>query len=700
MTSRNYLLKSITGNLRRNLWLIILFFLGFFAVGPVRLLVSLDAARHTAAPYPSGFTMEEYLRWTFRSNISLNDSMTIALVVVCAALAAFAGFLYLYSQEKTDFYHSLPLKREKLFAVQFISGFLIFLILCLLNLLISFGIGGVYGAIDLSALEAAGIQILFAVVYFLAVYGAGVLAVLLTGNLFAGILGFIALVAYGPVLYLTYTRLNYHFFDTLVPEMESGIGEFFSPVTAYIQAGSLYGRGETVTQYLLYGILLAAVLILADVLVYRLRPSESFHRTIAFKKLEPVVKVCGLPPLVLLVALFFGSQMYEGFFWMAAAALVLTLIFSAVYDFLCTMDIRTALKPRISTGVILAGLVLILGGYQMDITGVDRYLPGEEKIASMSVYFNSINGQLGYPEGTGAASLSVFLKENRVEDFHDIYRLAQKGVEYYEENGAYDQQDTSAEAGGAQQTQVSIYIGYHLKSGQDVYRLYYLPETEELVENVEEIYDNWEYRETVLPTSYIDPADIEGIDTYSFSEAGKPLNLSKNSADIFMKTYKGELENLTFAQSREEKVVGYMELQENAEGDQGYYLYDDYIYTYYLPVYESFEKTRELLEDMGNPMPAEISAEEVEAIDLSRYVNEDGVDIYQEKSFQDKDDIETILKQLTYAESRFTVGSPVNYDVSVVIRWKDQEKEQTSLSLFENDSLSDILNQLYQQNID
>lgn len=700
MTSRNYLLKSITGNLRRNLWLIILFFLGFFAVGPVRLLVSLDAARHTAAPYPSGFTMEEYLRWTFRSNISLNDSMTIALVVVCAALAAFAGFLYLYSQEKTDFYHSLPLKREKLFAVQFISGFIIFLIPCLLNLLISFGIGGVYGAIDLSALEAAGIQILFAVVYFLAVYGAGVLAVLLTGNLFAGILGFIALVAYGPVLYLTYTRLNYHFFDTLVPEMESGIGEFFSPVTAYIQAGSLYGRGETVTQYLLYGILLAAVLILADVLVYRLRPSESFHRTIAFKKLEPVIKVCGLPPLVLLVALFFGSQMYEGFFWMAAAALVLTLIFSAVYDFLCTMDIRTALKPRISTGVILAGLVLILGGYQMDITGVDRYLPGEEKIASMSVYFNSINGQLGYPEGTGAASLSVFLKENRVEDFHDIYRLAQKGVEYYEENGAYDQQDTSAEAGGAQQTQVSIYIGYHLKSGQDVYRLYYLPETEELVENVEEIYDNWEYRETVLPTSYIDPADIEGIDTYSFSEAGKPLNLSKNSADIFMKTYKGELENLTFAQSREEKVVGYMELQENAEGDQGYYLYDDYIYTYYLPVYESFEKTRELLEDMGNPMPAEISAEEVEAIDLSRYVNEDGVDIYQEKSFQDKDDIETILKQLTYAESRFTVGSPVNYDVSVVIRWKDQEKEQTSLSLFENDSLSDILNQLYQQNID
>ena len=80
MTSRNYLLKSITGNLRRNLWLIILFFLGFFAVGPVRLLVSLDAARHTAAPYPSGFTMDEgedtrSIREKFNGAVVVGDSI-------------------------------------------------------------------------------------------------------------------------------------------------------------------------------------------------------------------------------------------------------------------------------------------------------------------------------------------------------------------------------------------------------------------------------------------------------------------------------------------------------------------------------------------------------------------------------------------------------------------------------------------------
>ena len=697
MTSRNYLLKSIIGNMRRNLWLTILIFLALFAAGPVQALVSLDAAKHTSAPYPNGFTLESYLQWTLWSNISLTNSLTIILVVICAALAAFAGFFYLYSQEKTDFYHSLPLKRENLFAIQYCSGLLTFLCPYLLSVLITLGVGGVYGALNSRIFIAAGLQVLFAVIYFLAVYGAGILAVLLTGNLFAGILGFMALMAYGPILYLTFTKLNYRFFDTLVAETAGELGALFSPVTAYLQASNFYGSDRSATLYLVYGILLAALLLGADLLVYHRRPSESFHKTIAFKKLEPVIKVCGLPPVILLIAMFFSGQMYAGFFWLVAGSLILTLIFSAIYDFLCTMDIRSALKPRVSTGVILAGLILILGGYRMDITGVDRYLPREDQIASMSVYFGSINGQFGYPEEAGDTSLSAFLREKKVEDFQDIYALAQKGVEYYEAVGPYDQQN-SIETGD-HQVQVSCYIAYHLKSGRDVYRMYNLPETDELVENIGKIYDNWEYRRDVLPTSYIDPENIQGIYTSSFLETGKPLDLSQNSADTLLKTYKGELENLTFLQSTEEKVVGYMELQERTREDQSYYWANDYI-SYYVPVYESFEKTRNLLEKMGNPMPNEVSWEEVESIRLSRYISTDENDLYQEKVFQEQGELEKILEQITFTEGRFTVGSPVNYDVSVEIQWKDQEKAPVALYLMEDDSLTDIIDQVKEQNTD
>ena len=697
MTSRNYLLKNIMGNLRRNLWLTALFFLAFFAAGPVCALVSLDTAKHTTAPYPSGATLEEFLRRTLWNTLSPGNSLTVFLVVVCAALAAFAGFFYLYSQEKTDFYHSLPVRREKLFALQYSCGFLTFICPYLLNILITLLVGGVYGALDAGNLKAAGLQAAFAAVFFLAVYGAGILAVLLTGNLFAGILGFGAFIAYGPILYLTYTRLNYRFFDTLVPDMGGGIGCFFSPATAYLQAANDYGAGQPITVYLIYGILLAGLLFGAGILVYRKRPSESFHKTIAFKKLEPVIKVCGLPPVILLAAMFFSGSMYDSFFWLVAGVLVLTLIFSAIYDFLCTMDIRSALKPRISTGVILAGLLLILGGYRMDITGVDRYLPREDKIATMSVYFSSINGQFGYPKGAGDTSLSAVLREKKVEAFQDIYALAQKGVEYYEKEGSHEQENSTGT--WDPQVQVSCYIGYHLKSGRNVYRMYNLPETEEVVENVGKIYDNWEYRKDVLPTSYIDPANIQGIYTGSFLETGEPLDLSQDSGETLLQTYKGELENLTFAQTREEKVTGYMEIQEETRKDPGVYWSNDYI-SYYVPVYESFEKTRKLLEEMGNPMPDEISPEEVESVTLSRYVSKDMTELYQEKVFRDQGELEKILGQLTLTEGRYSVGSPVDYDVNVTVQWKDREKAPVSMYLMENDRLSDILSQLEQQNTD
>ena len=59
MTSRNYLLKSLKGNIRRNFWLMILFFLAFLAAMPVSTLTALDGARHIYG------ISQVYLRNTF-----------------------------------------------------------------------------------------------------------------------------------------------------------------------------------------------------------------------------------------------------------------------------------------------------------------------------------------------------------------------------------------------------------------------------------------------------------------------------------------------------------------------------------------------------------------------------------------------------------------------------------------------------------
>lgn len=699
MTSRNYLLKTIGGNIRRNFWLMILFFLAFLVVMPASTLTALDGAKYIDT---TNFTVN--MTNTFIQCI--RSSLVQVIVAGCGALAALSVFFYLYSQEKTDFYHSLPMRREGLFMAQFLSGFSLFLIPYVLNLLLTLAIGLVYGAVNQTALSILGIHTLLAVIYFLAIYGAAVLAILLTGNLFTGTLGFMTLMFYGPILYMTFTRLNARFFETIVQEMDYDFGIFLSPLIAYISGGTVDWTWKSLCIYFLYGVVLALVVILADILVYRIRPSESFHKAIAFKKLEPVIKVCGILPLSLLCALYFSGYMYNQFFWMVIGAVVLTLIFSMIFDFLCNMDIRMALKPKVSTGVILAVLILILGGYRTDITGVDTFLPDEEKVASMSLYLPSVSGQFQYPESsvTESPTYTTFSLKQWVEDFQEIYALAEKSVEYVRNHEAYASDVQSLrENGDPEQTMVMIYIGYHMKSGQDVYRMYYIPETEELVENIGRVYDTWEYREKILPTSYIDTEKIENIYTYSFTESGKALTLSDENKERLMKTYQEELENMTFDQSRREKQVGWLELQEKAEPEisaMGYSVNSTYTYSYNLPVYESFEKTRAMLEKLGNPMTDSIESDQVESILVSRYSYESGEEQYLEKEYRTKEDIEKLLAQATFRDERFTVGSHVNYQVSCEITWKDSKKDKIAFYIFEDSSLTDILEQLNQGNTD
>ena len=160
---------------------------------------------------------------------------------------------------------------------------------------------------------------------------------------------------------------------------------------------------------------------------------------------------------------------------------------------------------------------------------------------------------------------------------------------------------------------------------------------------------------------------------------------------------------MTFDQSRREKQVGWMELQEKGEPEisaMGYSVNSTYTYSYNLPVYASFEKTRAMLEKLGNPMADSIEPDQVESILLSRYSYESGEEQYLEKEYRTEEDIEKLLAQATFRDERFTVGSHVNYQVSCEITWKDSKKDKIAFYIFEDSSLTDILEQLNQGNTD
>ena len=52
----------------------------------------------------------------------------MAVAMAAGFMNAVNGFLYLYSRKKTDFYHSLPMKRSELFAEKAVMGLIYYLV--------------------------------------------------------------------------------------------------------------------------------------------------------------------------------------------------------------------------------------------------------------------------------------------------------------------------------------------------------------------------------------------------------------------------------------------------------------------------------------------------------------------------------------------------------------------------------------------
>lgn len=668
MTSGSFFLKNLKDQMKKNIPLMILLFLAFLAVLPINAVIRMEAAKGYSSDTLFYETMGESLRavsYEFFRTVGTGNSLLIFVMIAAGILMALIHFSYLHSGEKMDFYHSLPIRRNDLFLVRTLGSVISVLIPYFFSLLLAYAAGAAYGAMTFMALKTSLIMTGFHLLYFLVFYETAALAVLLTGNLFTAVLGTVGLLVYAPALRTVQYMLNSLFFHTLSDFKDTDWEQFLSPLFAYSGIPVNIENQLPVGKYAVYGVVLAVLLAVLCLAVYKIRPSESYHRSIAFEKLQPVIKVAVVLPASLLLAVSFtGYMSSHKFLWFVASLAFCLLIFSSMVEFLYTMDIRKSLKPKTSTGVLAVLLGIIAVGYHVDVLGVDSYLPEKEKIESMSVYINSIEDKYRDSMDLDMKSTAALLKENRIENFDDIYKIAEVGVDYYKDKTEDDKSQNYYE----EETMVSVYVGFHLTSGKNVYRRYLIPETEELTASVENIYNSWEYRQQVLPTSYIDFSKAEYLYTEDFVQTGEQVDAKGDAMENIYKTYKGELEGMTFAQASEERIIGYLCIREkeNEDGIEKYYR---------LPVYENFDKTRELLEKAGSPMPVDFDVDEVLQIQLYNYKETgDNGGLYSNYKVTDTEELKVILKNLSCAEARYSIDSDYNYGYNVEIYWKDQDR--------------------------
>ena len=126
----------------------------------------------------------------------------MAVAVLTALFCGISQFWYLYSPRKVDFYHSLPVKRSRLFWYKTMQSLLYFFLPYLAMEFISVCIGAMRGFFSLHLMKLAFLLLLYHLLIFLLLYFSVVLVICLTGHPLMGVLALVAVAAYGPILSL------------------------------------------------------------------------------------------------------------------------------------------------------------------------------------------------------------------------------------------------------------------------------------------------------------------------------------------------------------------------------------------------------------------------------------------------------------------------------------------------------------------
>lgn len=616
MISKKLFINLLKDDAKKRSWLWILSLLYFCLVLPGMALDSMQAQ--------SEFANGETARAFYLSVLSQNKQQIPALLGVggFAVICALSGFSYLHSRSKLDFYHSLPIKRSMFLTVQYASSFLIFFIPAMLGLGEELLLGIAFGVSDGEVFFAAvGTGAVYSLI-FCFLYLLSVTAIMMTGKLLVSALAIAALFGASSLVAWIYEMFQTTFFKTYYLQREKQ--EFLQYPSPYTLVREMIERwGDYVENGFREGfpggllavlILLSLLLSLINAILYRKRKTEAAGRAIAFEKTS------GLIEFVVVVIASLGVGIYLKMFsytqsdlWFFGGIVAGGLIFTALMDFIYSMDIKTILKKPIQTILTLGTAVAIALIFQRDLLGYDTYLPPKDRISSMSVAnyaLSNVYQQIQYLSEQESSSFVAMgdrevLDSYQMTEFEDIYRLAENGWYHaFEEEPENDSRN------------VSVDIRYNLNNGRKVYRTYWVDQ-EVFSECAERLYKKPGFKRAMYPIFRKDSGNIRALAANGLDMgSGYYYFDSESQKELFLETYTEELITLQYNEISGEDILGnlvisYEETETDTENgtwisreDSGY------------PVLGRFTNTLKILEEMGIVFEEHLDPDEIYGIEL------------------------------------------------------------------------------------
>lgn len=669
MTSKISFFKLCLENMKRRIWLLVITILTYFISMPLAMMISIQNEQSY---------IEKYQNYVEIFSTYMGMGVQSILAAGFGILCAIAGFAWLFSKKKVDMYHSMPIRREKLFAAGYLNGILIWLVPYLISVLICLiMIGGhlhITGQMFSIVMLTLGVNILF----FLFFYNLALVAVMLTGNMInclvtGGVLFAYALALRGLLeLYLQYFIATYYSDFNILEDLK-----FTSPLMSFIYFAETYTKwkdglmvyltGGAFALYLLQCLVLAVIAGTIALILYKKRPSEAAGKSIAFVKILNIYRILLVIPLALGSGIFFAALVDGTSEKVMTAWLIFGLLFGLILshgfiEVLFQMDIRAMFsykKQLAATGVVV---FLVAFSFKGDWYGMDQYLPEKEKLESMAITAGapgnwSISFE-NYETGKYTSLSEYILEHMTLTDTEAAYELARRGMEYVNEQSKIENDEL-----------IYYIVKYRMDGGKEVIRRYWLP-AKEAYPYVEQLYSMEEYK-TGSMMGMIWEYAAEVIELTVSDTFYRSQNLDSRWITEFLEVYLREYESLTADEIVKSSKVGEFSCYSPKKGN----IYD-------VPVYSSCEETIQFLQEHGidtTGMKDSFMLEEVKWISVrvgdvenSDIFEKYGVDGYGDVGLfiKDEQEMAKLLPYLVRDQEPYSAFKDYDHDYEVYVGWE------------------------------
>ncbi|WMJ88234.1 DUF6449 domain-containing protein [Anaerocolumna sp. MB42-C2] len=532
MTSRNLFSKFLKEDLKRRIWAIALAFLVLFLFLPVACAIMIGNYRDVISR-----------TYIINSLTNLLESQSVLLIMITIAGAVICGlssFFYLHSKKKVDLYHSIPIKRETMFAACYLNGILIYIVPYIFNLLLCFIVLQINGFMSSSILAIALSALVVNLLYYCLIYTLLVIAAMLTGNFIINCFGAAVFILYGPMVKLIKEMYFSDFFKTYYArnDFESKY-LFLSPLGSYVEA--VQKINKVLNKDVFFNITSAVIVIVLMIgfalFLYKERPSEAAGKAMAFSISKPIIKFLLVIPITMGGGIIFREISYnraDG--WWLFGMIFSFLLSYALIEIIYNFDIRCAFHNKKHILFSAIAVVLIAGFFRFDVLRYDSYIPDKAKIESMSVAITGVDDDMDYYSADirNYSNVSYQLKNMKLTDFDVTYQLVKQGLEKPLKETEKRQSYT-------------YYVKYNLKSKRTVYRTYVLKGNYDSLKN---IFARKEYKEGHYPINQWKVQDIQTISCDNVLEY-KKFNFSNEDKQQLLDIYKEELFTLSLDDLRD-----------------------------------------------------------------------------------------------------------------------------------------------------